>query len=132
MRDFSCFGDRVVAVLAAGATGAGGAGAALDRSLETATTSVYGIALSSHKELRIRVTSASTSTSAGSGASVAGLVEVEAEVPGGADGGCSGLHPPLLGRLAVATSGGHWGSVGGFAVDVVARAWTPWTARARG
>jgi hypothetical protein len=57
MRDFSCFGDGVVA-LAAGATGAGGAGAALDRSLETATTSVYGVALSSRKELRIRVTSA--------------------------------------------------------------------------
>jgi hypothetical protein len=42
MHDFSCFGDGVVAALAAGAMGARGAGAALDRSLETTTTVVYG------------------------------------------------------------------------------------------
>jgi hypothetical protein len=56
MRDFSCFGDGAVAALAAGAAGGGGAGAALDRSLQAATTSVYRVALSSRKELRIRVT----------------------------------------------------------------------------
>jgi hypothetical protein len=73
----------------------------------------------------------STSALAGSEASGAGLVEVEAEVPDGTDGGCSGLHPPLLRRLVVAAGGGHWGSVGGFAVVVVACAWMPWTTRAR-
>ncbi|XP_025801400.1 uncharacterized protein LOC112880883 [Panicum hallii] len=55
MRDFSCFGDGAVS-LAVGAAGGGGAGAALDRSLQAATASVYRVALSSRKELRIRVT----------------------------------------------------------------------------
>nr|XP_034580788.1 uncharacterized protein LOC117844131 [Setaria viridis] len=55
MRDFSCFSDGAVA-LAAGAAGGRGAGAALDRSLQAATASVYRVALSSRKELRISVT----------------------------------------------------------------------------
>ena len=56
MRDFSCFGDGGAVSLAAGAAAGGGAGAALDRSLQAATASVYRVALSSRKELRIRVT----------------------------------------------------------------------------
>nr|CAB3452839.1 unnamed protein product [Digitaria exilis] len=61
MRDFSCFGDGAVTLgagssVGGGAGGGGGAGAALDRSLQAATASVYRVALSSGKELRIRVT----------------------------------------------------------------------------
>ncbi|CAL5080156.1 unnamed protein product [Urochloa decumbens] len=60
MRDFSCFGDAAVTLASGGAAAAAGvgagAGAALDRSLQAATASVYRVALSSRKELRIRVT----------------------------------------------------------------------------
>ncbi|XP_062199397.1 uncharacterized protein LOC133901877 [Phragmites australis] len=63
MRDFSCFGDGAV-TLTAGAAGSG-AGAALDRSLQAATASVYRVALSSRKELRIRVTWTRAVTGAG-------------------------------------------------------------------
>ncbi|XP_062193626.1 uncharacterized protein LOC133897068 [Phragmites australis] len=54
MRDFSCFGDGAVTL--AGGAAAGGGGAAFDRSLQAATASVYRVALSSRKELRIKVT----------------------------------------------------------------------------
>jgi len=59
MRDFSCFSDATV-TLAAGAAGGGrgggGAGGALNRWLQAATASDYRVALSSRKELWIKVT----------------------------------------------------------------------------
>jgi hypothetical protein len=59
MRDFSCFGDGAVTLGSGASSGGGagtGAGAALDRSLLAATASTYRVALSSRKELRIKVT----------------------------------------------------------------------------
>jgi hypothetical protein len=53
MRDFSCFGDGAVSLAASAA--AAGAGAALDRSLQAATATVYKAALSSRKEILVRV-----------------------------------------------------------------------------
>uniref|UniRef100_A0A0E0M4N8 DUF868 domain-containing protein n=1 Tax=Oryza punctata TaxID=4537 RepID=A0A0E0M4N8_ORYPU len=57
MRDFSCFGDGAVSLAAAAAASAAaaGAGAALDRSLQAATATVYKAALSSRKEILVRV-----------------------------------------------------------------------------
>ncbi|CAN6203820.1 unnamed protein product [Urochloa humidicola] len=76
MRDFSCFGDGAVTLASGGGAAAGGggvgagSGAALDRSLQAATASVYRVALSSRKELRIRVTW--TRALAGAAAAAAG------------------------------------------------------------
>uniref|UniRef100_A0A0E0B6R9 Uncharacterized protein n=1 Tax=Oryza glumipatula TaxID=40148 RepID=A0A0E0B6R9_9ORYZ len=53
MRDFSCFGDGAVSLAASAA--AAGAGAALDRSLQAATATVYKASLSSRKEILVRV-----------------------------------------------------------------------------
>ncbi|PNT65193.1 uncharacterized protein LOC100821642 [Brachypodium distachyon] len=55
MRDFSCFRDGAVS-LASGAGVGGAGGALLDRSLQAATACVYKAALSSGKELVIKVT----------------------------------------------------------------------------
>ncbi|KAG8050272.1 hypothetical protein GUJ93_ZPchr0009g293 [Zizania palustris] len=58
MRDFSCFREGAVSLAAAAADSVvvgGGAGAALDRSLQAATVTVYKVALSSRKELVVRV-----------------------------------------------------------------------------
>ncbi|CAN6213993.1 unnamed protein product [Urochloa humidicola] len=76
MRDFSCFGDGAVTLASGGNASTGGvgagAGAALDRSLQAATASVYRVALSSRKELRIRVTWTRALTAASAAASPAG------------------------------------------------------------
>uniref|UniRef100_A0A0D9XAT5 Uncharacterized protein n=1 Tax=Leersia perrieri TaxID=77586 RepID=A0A0D9XAT5_9ORYZ len=55
MRELSCFGDSSVGIAAAGDSVRGGGGA-LDRSLQAATTTVYGATLRSGKELLIHVT----------------------------------------------------------------------------
>ncbi|KAF0911545.1 hypothetical protein E2562_011175 [Oryza meyeriana var. granulata] len=57
MRDFSCFGDGAVSLAAAAAASAAaaGAGGGLDRSLQAATATVYKAALSSRKEILVRV-----------------------------------------------------------------------------
>jgi hypothetical protein len=54
MRELSCFGDGSVSVAAAAASVSGRG--ALDRSLQAATTTVYRAALSSGKEMLVRVT----------------------------------------------------------------------------
>ncbi|CAL5075543.1 unnamed protein product [Urochloa decumbens] len=95
MRDFSCFGDGAVTLASGGSAAAGGgvgagAGAALDRSLQAATASVYRVALSSRKELRIRVTWTRALAAAGAAAAAGGATGLAVAV----DDGSRALPPP--------------------------------------
>ncbi|KAF0898386.1 hypothetical protein E2562_007228 [Oryza meyeriana var. granulata] len=56
MRELSCFGDSSVGIAATAAAACDSGRGALDRSLQAATTTVYGASLHSGKELLIRVT----------------------------------------------------------------------------
>ncbi|KAG0542859.1 hypothetical protein BDA96_02G140200 [Sorghum bicolor] len=103
MRDFSCFGDAAV-TLAAGAAGGGGGGggaaAALDRSLQAATASDYRVALSSRKELRIKVTWTRGVVAGASGA-VAGAAGGPTGIALAIDDGSSLAAPPPLAAVAL-------------------------------
>ncbi|CAD6220039.1 unnamed protein product [Miscanthus lutarioriparius] len=106
MRDFSCFGDAAV-TLAAGAAGGGGggggAGGALDRWLQAATASDYRVALSSRKELRIKVTWTRGVAAGASGAAAAGAAGGPTGIALAIDDGSSLAPPPLAAAALIGT-----------------------------